>query len=65
MLEKVLLMILDLEAEQAGDQLELVSLKLIKKLLWKIVFLELLITINNHKISYAMGIGLMIFMLRN
>jgi hypothetical protein len=65
MLEKVLLMILDLEAEQAGDQSELVSLKLIKKLLWKIVFLELLITINNHKISYAMGIGLMIFMLRN
>ena len=67
MLEKVWLMILDLEVELVGDLSELAFHKLIwkNKINKKDHHREFLITTDNHKISYAMETGLMIFMPKN
>ena len=58
-------MILDSEAEQAGDQLEQAFRRLIKKIKKEHALKEFLITTDNHKIIYVMEIGPMIFMPKN
>jgi len=63
--EKDWLMILDSEAEQAGDQLEQAFRRLIKKIKKEHALKEFLITTDNHKIIYVMEIGPMIFMPKN
>ena len=55
-------MILDLEAEQAGDQLEIVFLKQNQKFYWKTAFHTIGVS---HKIISAMEISRMIYMPRN
>jgi len=62
MLEKVLLMILDSEAEPAGDQLEIVFHKLNQKYYWEIAFHTIGVSL---KIISAMEIIKMIYMLKN
>ena len=58
-------MILDSEAEPAGDQLEQAFRRLIKKIKKEHALKEFLITTDNHKIIYVMEIGPMIFMPKN
>jgi hypothetical protein len=63
--EKGLQMILDSEAEPAGDQLELVSLKLINKIKKEHALKEFHTITDSLKTIYAMEIGPMIYMQKN
>ena len=62
MLVKDLQMILDSEAEQAGDQLEIVSLSRAKNFYWKAAFH---IIGDKQVIIFVMEIKKMIYMLKN